>query len=60
MQGKKEYQEKLFNSFQLSVRVPEHNFTGALYESQAPKYGRTCIWDPYPVYGLKKSEYPRY
>ncbi|MDX1316886.1 MAG: transposase [Xanthomarina gelatinilytica] len=26
MQGKKNYQEKLFNSFQLSVRVPEHNF----------------------------------
>ncbi|MFI0430851.1 transposase [Mariniflexile sp. HMF6888] len=26
MQGKKQYQEKLFNQFQLSVRVPEHNF----------------------------------
>jgi transposase len=26
MQGKKDYQEKLFNNFQLSVRVPEHNF----------------------------------
>lgn len=26
MQGKKNYQEKLFNDFQLSVRVPEHNF----------------------------------
>ena len=26
MQGKKQYQEKLFNNFQLSVRVPEHNF----------------------------------
>ena len=26
MQGKKNYQEKLFNNFQLSVRVPEHNF----------------------------------
>lgn len=26
MQGKKEYQEKLFNSFQLSDRVPEENF----------------------------------
>jgi len=60
MQGKKNYQEKLFNNFQLSVRVPVYNFTRSLYESQAPKYGRTCIWDPYPVYGLKKSEYPRY
>jgi len=26
MQGKKHYQEKLFNQFQLSNRVPEHNF----------------------------------
>tara|TARA_R110002167_G_scaffold344370_1_gene553842 strand:- start:124 stop:1695 length:1572 start_codon:yes stop_codon:yes gene_type:complete len=26
MQGKKEYQEKLFNSFQLSERIPKHNF----------------------------------
>ena len=26
MQGKKHYQEKLFNQFQLSTRVPEHNF----------------------------------
>ncbi len=26
MQGKKDYQEKLFNSFQLSERVPETNF----------------------------------
>ena len=26
MQGKKTYQEKLFNNFQLSSRVPEHNF----------------------------------
>lgn len=26
MQGKKNYQEKLFSSFQLSARVPEHNF----------------------------------
>ena len=26
MQGKKDYQEKLFNDFRLSERVPEHNF----------------------------------
>jgi len=26
MQGKKEYQEKLFNNFQLSERVPKTNF----------------------------------
>jgi len=27
MQGKKNHQEKLFNNFQLSVRVPVYNFT---------------------------------
>jgi len=26
MQGKKDYQEKLFNNFQLSNRVPKTNF----------------------------------
>jgi len=32
MQGKKEYQEKLFSSFQLSDRVPETNFYRRLKE----------------------------
>ncbi len=32
MQGKKEYQEKLFANFQLSERVPEHNFYRKLKE----------------------------
>ena len=32
MQGKKEYQEKLFASFQLSERVPAHNFYRRLKE----------------------------
>jgi len=32
MQGKKEYQEKLFASFQLSERVPAHNFYRRLNE----------------------------
>ncbi len=36
MQGKKEYQEKLFANFQLSERVPGHNF----YRSGLPsKFG---------------------
>jgi len=26
MQGKKDYQEKLFSNFQLSERIPENNF----------------------------------
>ena len=32
MQGKKEYQEKMFTSFQLSDRVPETNFYRRLKE----------------------------
>ena len=32
MQGKKEYQEKLFANFQLSERVPAHNFYRRLKE----------------------------
>ena len=33
MQGKKIYQEKLFNNFQLSERVPKDNFYRRLGES---------------------------
>jgi len=33
MQGKKDYQEKLFMSFQLSDRIPEENFYRRLKES---------------------------
>jgi len=33
MQGKKEYQEKLFLSFQLSDRVPKENFYRRLKEA---------------------------
>ena len=32
MQGKKDYQEKLFSHFQLSDRVPKHNFYRRLKE----------------------------
>lgn len=48
MQGKKVYQEKLFTQFQLSDRVPEHNFyrqlksvldLNYLYESTQHYYG---------------------
>ena len=48
MQGTKNYQEKLFTSFQLSDRVPEHNFYRRLnaildlhylYSETAPYYG---------------------
>ena len=33
MQGKKDYQEKLFTHFQLSDRIPEENFYRRLKES---------------------------
>lgn len=48
MQGKKDYQEKLFNSFQLSERVPQENFyrrlkseldLSFLYQSTKKHYG---------------------
>lgn len=48
MQGKKDYQEKLFNSFQLSERVPQENFyrrlkgeldLNFLYQSTKKYYG---------------------
>ncbi len=48
MQGKKTYQKKLFNNFQLSSRVPEHNFyrrlksvlhLDFLYRSTSTYYG---------------------
>jgi transposase len=48
MQGTKKYQEKLFAQFQLSDRVPKHNFyrklnevldLGFLYSKTKPFYG---------------------
>ena len=50
MQGKKDYQEKLFAQFQLSERVPEHNFYRRLkgvldleflYKLTRPYYGES-------------------
>jgi len=38
MQGQKQYQEKLFSSFQLSERVPEENFYRRLKESLDLKF----------------------
>lgn len=49
MQGKKHYQPKLFNSLQLSERIPENNFYrrlkqaidfGFVYKSTMPYYGK--------------------
>jgi transposase len=47
MQGKKDYQEKLFAQFQLSERVPEHNFYRRL----------KAVLDLEFLYGLTKSYY---
>ena len=50
MQGKKDYQEKMFTSFQLSEHVPEHNFyrrlkkeleLGFLYQRTNGFYGES-------------------
>lgn len=47
MQGKKEYQEKLFANFQLSERVPAHNFYRRLKQ----------VLDLDFLYGLTKEYY---
>lgn len=47
MQGKKDYQEKLFAQFQLSERIPKHNFYRRLKE----------VLDLDFLYGLTKSYY---
>lgn len=47
MQGKKDYQEKLFNNFQLSDRVPTNNFYRRLKD----------VLDLDFLYGLTKSYY---
>jgi len=45
MQGKKVYQEQLFNSFRLSDRVPKENFYRCLSSELDLKY----------LYGLTRS-----
>lgn len=47
MQGKKDYQEKLFAQFQLSERIPKHNFYRRLKEVLDLKF----------LYALTKSYY---
>jgi len=47
MQGKKDYQEKLFAQFQLSERIPKHNFYRRLKEVLGLDF----------LYGLTKSYY---
>ncbi|OWW23124.1 hypothetical protein B4Q04_22250 [Zobellia sp. OII3] len=47
MQGKKEYQEKLFAHFQLSERIPENNFYRRLKEVLELRF----------LYGLTEGHY---
>ena len=64
MLGKKNYQEKLFTSFQLSERVPKNNFyrrlkevidLNFLYELTAPYYGSSGQQSIDPVVFFKMS-----
>jgi len=43
MQGKKDYQEKLFTNFQLSERVPKENFYRRLKEALVSSH-QELLW----------------
>ena len=56
MQGKKIYQEKLFNDFRLSERVPEHNFYRRLHSVLDLNYLYTLTKDFYGDSGQKSID----
>jgi len=56
MQGKKEYQEKLFTSFQLSERVPAHNFYKRLKDVLDLNFLYTLTKQYYGISGQKSIE----
>ena len=56
MQGKKEYQEKLFMNFQLSSHVPAHNFYRRLKEVLDLEFLYTETTDYYGVCGQKSVD----
>jgi len=56
MQGKKQYQEKLFLSFQLSERVPESNFYRRLRETLDLKFLYKLTEDYYGKEGQKSID----
>jgi transposase len=56
MQGKKIYQEKLFNDFRLSARVPEHNFYRRLQSVLALDYLYALTKDFYGESGQKSID----
>ncbi len=55
MQGKKIYQEKLFNNFQLSNRVPKTNFYSGLTAILDLEYLYSFIKEYYGLSGQKVS-----
>lgn len=56
MQGKKIYQEKRFNDFRLSERVPEHNFYRRLRSVQDLNYLYALTKDFYGDNGQKSID----
>src|SRR5690554_1117885 len=56
MQGKKIYQEKLFNDFRLSERVPEHNFYRRLHSVLDLNYLYALTKDYYGHSGQKRID----
>lgn len=56
MQGEKQYQEKLFVSFQLSSRVPEDNFYRRLKETLDLRFLRTQTKEYYGSEGQKSID----
>ena len=55
MQGKKEYQKKLFSHFQLRDRVPKHNFYRCLKEVLHPDFLYSLTKRYYGSSGQKSS-----
>jgi transposase len=56
MQGKKDYQEQLFTSFQLSNHVPKDNFYRRLSEHLDLNFVRTLTKDHYGDSGQKSID----
>ena len=56
MQGKKDYQEKLFNSFQLSDRVPQENFYRRLKKELDLSFLRSLTKEYYGEEGQKSID----
>ena len=56
MQGKKDYQEKLFQQFQLSIRVPKDNFYRRLKEDLDISFLYSLTKEYYGISGQKSID----